>query len=70
MKKAAVRSQRASKEVSLQPRAKRLMKEALIYWRRYERVEREQRKRAEKEASEQRKLNDEMREVGREGVSP
>jgi len=39
------------------------MKEALIYWRRYEKVEREQRKRAEKEAMEQRKRDDEMREV-------
>ena len=59
-----MRSQRASKEVSsVQPRARRLMKEALIYWRKYEKVEREQRKRAEKEAMEQRKRDDEMREV-------
>lgn len=48
----------------MQPRARRLMKEALIYWRKYEKVEREQRKRAEKEALEQRKRDDEMREVG------
>ena len=40
------------------------MKEALVYWRRYEKVEREQRKKAEKEAMEQRKRDDEMREVG------
>ncbi len=39
------------------------MKEALIYWRKYEKVEREQRKKAEKEAMEQRKRDDEMREV-------
>ena len=39
------------------------MREALIYWRRYERVEREQRKKAEKEALGQRKIDDEMREV-------
>lgn len=60
----AVKSQRASKEVnSVQPRARRLMKEALIYWRKYEKVEREQRKKAEKEAMEQRKRDDDMREV-------
>ena len=46
------------------PRARRLMREALTYWRRYERVEKEQRRRAEKEALEQRKIDDEMREVG------
>ena len=64
VKKAAAKSQRASKEVSsVQPRARRLMKEALIYWRKYEKVEREQRKKAEKEAMEQRKRDDEMREV-------
>ena len=64
MKKAAIKSQKASKDVSsVQPRARRLMKEALVYWRRYEKVEREQRKRAEKEAMEQRKRDDEMREV-------
>ena len=64
MKKIAAKSQRASKEVSsVQPRARRLMREALIYWRRYERVEREQRKKAEKEATEQNKLNQEMMEV-------
>ena len=43
---------------------RRLMKEAMIYWKRYERIEKEQRKKAEKEALEQRKLDDEMREVG------
>lgn len=63
-----MKSQRASKEVTLQPRARRLMREALIYWRRYERVEKEQRKKAEREAVEQRKIDDEMREV-RDAVS-
>lgn len=64
VKKVAIKSQKASKDVSsVQPRARRLMKEALVYWRRYEKVEREQRKRAEKEAMEQRKRDDEMREV-------
>ena len=65
MKKVAAKSQRASKEVSsIQPRARRLMREALTYWKRYERVEKEQRKKAEKEAMEQRRRDDEMREVG------
>ena len=63
VRKIALKSQRASKEVSLQPRARRLMREGLIYWRRYERVEKEQRKKAEREALEQRKIDDEMREV-------
>lgn len=58
------KSQRASKEISsVQPRARRLMREALIYWRRYEKVEREQRKKAEREATEQNRLNQEMMEV-------
>ena len=35
----------------------------LVYWRKYEKVEKEHRKRAEKEAQEQRKLDDEFREV-------
>ena len=35
----------------------------LVYWKKYEKVEKEHRKRAEKEAMEQRKLDDEFREV-------
>lgn len=35
----------------------------LLYWKKYEKVEKEHRKRAEKEAMEQRKLDDEFREV-------
>ena len=34
-----------------------------MYWRKYERTEKEQRRKAEKEAVEQRKIDDEMREV-------
>lgn len=64
VKKFAQKSQRTSKEVSVQPRARRLMREALMYWRKYERTEKEQRRKAEKEAVEQRKIDDEMREVG------
>ena len=35
----------------------------LVYWKKYEKVEKEHRNRAEKEAMEQRKLDDEFREV-------
>lgn len=35
----------------------------LAYWKQYEKVEKEHRKRAEKEAMEQRKMDDELREV-------
>ena len=45
------------------PRARRLMKEVISHWRKYEKVEKEARRRAEKEAQEQQKLYDEMREV-------
>ena len=39
------------------------MREMLVYWRKHEKVEKEQRRKAEKEAMEQHKLNEEMREV-------
>ena len=39
------------------------MREALMYWRKYEKTEKEQRRKAEREAVEQRKIDDEMREV-------
>ena len=35
----------------------------MVYWKRYDKVEKEHRKRAEKEAMEQRKLDDELVEV-------
>ena len=63
VKKLSQKSQRTSKEVSVQPRARRLMREALMYWKRYEKTEKEQRRKAEREAVEQRKIDDEMREV-------
>lgn len=34
------------------------------FWKHYDKVEKEHRKRAEKEAQEQRRLDDEIREVG------
>lgn len=63
----ASKSQKHSKESSsVQPRARRVMKEVLGYWRKYEKVEKEARKKAEKEAQEQQKLYDEMREARRQ----
>ena len=44
-------------------RARRLSKEMQAYWKRFEKVEKEHRKKAEKEALEQRKIDIEMREV-------
>lgn len=44
-------------------RAKRLTREMQVYWRRYDRVERETRRRMEKEAEEQRKMDVELMEV-------
>lgn len=44
-------------------RAKRLTREMQAYWKRYDRVERETRRRLEKEAEEQRKLDGELMEV-------
>ena len=40
-----------------------ILHQMLLYWKKYEKVEKEHRKRAEKEAMEQRKLDDEFREV-------
>lgn len=47
-------------------RAKRLTREMQSYWKRYDRVERETRRRLEKEAEEQRKMDVELIEVSRE----
>ena len=44
-------------------RARRLCKEMQVYWKRFEKVEKEHRKRAEKEALEQRKMDHELAEV-------
>lgn len=46
-------------------RAKRLTREMQSYWKRYDRVERETRRRLEKEAEEQRKMDVELIEVRR-----
>ena len=60
----AAKSQKQSKESNcVQPRARKVTKEVLAYWKKYEKVEKEARKKAEKEAQEQLKLYEEMREV-------
>lgn len=47
-------------------RAKRLTREMQVYWKRYDRVERETRRRMEKEAEEQRKIDVEIIEAKRQ----
>jgi len=56
---------RKTKEVPL--RAKRAMKEVLVFWKKNEKEERELRKKAEKEAAEQRKAEEDLREAKRQG---
>ncbi|XP_058985395.1 chromatin-remodeling ATPase INO80-like, partial [Musca domestica] len=60
----AMISQKVMKETVW--RAKRLTREMLSYWKRYERVERDTRRRMEKEAEEQRKMDVELIEVKRQ----
>lgn len=66
VRRAAIQAQKNCKETL--PRARRLTKEMMLYWKKYDKVEKEHRKRAEKEALEQRKLDEEMREVGGKDV--
>ncbi|XP_077863230.1 chromatin-remodeling ATPase INO80 [Saccoglossus kowalevskii] len=63
-RRAAMQSQRVCKETP--QRARRITREMMVYWKRYEKVEKEHRKRAEKEAIEQRRLDGEMREAKRQ----
>ncbi|XP_059218024.1 LOW QUALITY PROTEIN: chromatin-remodeling ATPase INO80 [Stomoxys calcitrans] len=60
----ALHSQKVMKETVW--RAKRLTREMLTYWKRYERLERDNRRRLEKEAEEQRKIDVELIEVKRQ----
>ncbi|KAK0088895.1 hypothetical protein PV325_010346 [Microctonus aethiopoides] len=60
----AMQSQKNMKETIW--RAKRLTREMQSYWKRYDRVERETRKRLEKEAEEQRKMDVELIEAKRQ----
>ncbi|MEE6491938.1 hypothetical protein FKM82_016432 [Ascaphus truei] len=64
VRRAALQAQKNCKETV--PRARRLTKEMSLYWKKYDKVEKEHRKRAEKEALEQRKLDEEMREAKRQ----
>ncbi|XP_034174999.1 chromatin-remodeling ATPase INO80 [Osmia lignaria lignaria] len=60
----AMQSQRNMKETIW--KAKRLTREMQAYWKRYDRVERETRRRLEKEAEEQRKMDVELIEAKRQ----
>ncbi|XP_065225307.1 chromatin-remodeling ATPase INO80 isoform X2 [Planococcus citri] len=60
----AVHSEKSTKEIP--SRARRLTREMQAYWKRYDRVERETRRRLEKEAEEQRKMDVEFMEVKRQ----
>lgn len=57
--------QLAEDEQDCTSRAKRLSREMVSYWKRFEKVEKDIRKKAEKEAQEQRKMDLELREVSR-----
>lgn len=64
VRKSALISQKIVKDVP--GRARRLTKEMILYWKRYEKVEKEHRRRAEKEAQEQLRLDIELREAKRQ----
>lgn len=63
-RKAAARSVKPSKEVH--SRARKANREMLFFWKRNEREERELRKKAEKEAIEKLRIEEEMREARRQ----
>ncbi|CAL1282320.1 unnamed protein product [Larinioides sclopetarius] len=64
VRKSTLGSQKLVKDIPA--RARRLTKEMMLYWKRYEKVEKEHRKRAEKEAQEQLRLDIELREAKRQ----
>ncbi|GFS53061.1 chromatin-remodeling ATPase INO80 [Nephila pilipes] len=64
VRKSTLSSQKLVKDIPT--RARRLTKEMMLYWKRYEKVEKEHRKRAEKEAQEQLRLDIELREAKRQ----
>ncbi|CAH1792106.1 unnamed protein product [Owenia fusiformis] len=64
MRKSAMQSQRVVKETPM--RARRLTREVMTYWKRFEKVEKETRKKAEKEALEQRKMDLNLKEAKRQ----
>ncbi|KAI9472879.1 SNF2 family N-terminal domain-containing protein [Zychaea mexicana] len=64
VRRSATKGGRINKDV--QARAKRAMKEMLVFWKKNEKEERELRKKAEKEALEQLRLEEERREAQRQ----
>ena len=60
-RRSAMLSQKTMKDAVT--RARRLSKEMQAYWKRFDKVEKEHRRKAEKEAIEQRKMDMEFREV-------
>ncbi|KDN36516.1 hypothetical protein K437DRAFT_229700 [Tilletiaria anomala UBC 951] len=63
-RRAVTRNTKTVKDVQL--RARKIMREMLVFWRRNEKEERELRKKAEKEAVERAKKEEEMREAKRQ----
>jgi chromatin-remodeling ATPase INO80 len=59
-----VKTAKANKD--MQAKAKRLMREMLVFWKKNEREERDVRKREQKEANDRAKLEDEKREAARQ----
>lgn len=59
----AIDSRQRSRRESKISYARRMTREAQVFWKKYYSVEKSQRKRAEKQALVQRKLDDEIREV-------
>ncbi|XP_072164308.1 chromatin-remodeling ATPase INO80-like [Diadema setosum] len=64
LRRTAIQSQRQCKETPY--RARRLTREMMAFWKHYEKVEKEHRRKAEKEAQEQRRIDDEFREAKRQ----
>jgi DNA helicase INO80 len=63
-KKPFIKTTKSSKETSL--KSKRLMRDMLVFWRKNEKEERDVRKRAEKEAVDRAKEEEERREASRQ----
>lgn len=64
VKRAAIQSQKTMKDTP--SKARRLTREMMVYWKRFEKVEKDHRKRVEKEALEKRKMDLEISEARRQ----
>ncbi|XP_052275442.1 chromatin-remodeling ATPase INO80-like [Dreissena polymorpha] len=64
VRRAAIQSQKQMKDTP--SKARRLTREMMVYWKRFEKVEKDHRKRVEKEALEKRKMDLEMTEAKRQ----